>query len=38
MRMPLDKVGVPKRKIISTTGAVLNNIYQSAELIYGAIT
>lgn len=32
MLMLLDKVGVPKGKIISTTGAVLNRIYQSEEL------
>ena len=29
--MLLDKVGVPKGKIISTTGGVLNKICQSKE-------
>lgn len=31
MLMLLNKVGVPKGKIISTTGAVLNSIYQNTE-------
>jgi hypothetical protein len=31
MKMLLDKVGVPKGKIISTTGGVLTKIYQSEE-------
>jgi len=31
MLMLLNKVGVPKGKIISTTGAVLNRIYQGTE-------
>jgi len=34
MLMLLDKIGVPKGKIISTTGEVLNKIFQSEELIY----
>lgn len=33
MKMLLDKVGVPKGKVISTTGAVLNKIYQNEEMI-----
>lgn len=31
MRMLLDYVGVPKGKIISTTGGVLSKIYQSTN-------
>ncbi len=31
MLMLLDKVGVPKGKIISTTGGVLSKIYQGVE-------
>ena len=31
MGMLLDKVGVPKGKVISTTGAVLSKIYQNKE-------
>ncbi|KAF2512114.1 hypothetical protein EYY60_07650 [Flavobacterium zhairuonense] len=31
MRMLLDKVGVPKGKIISTTGAVLNKILLESQ-------
>jgi len=34
MLMLLNRVGVPKGKIISTTGAVLNMIYQREDLIY----
>jgi hypothetical protein len=32
MLMLLDKVGVPKGKIISTTGGELSKIYQSEQL------
>ncbi len=31
MKMLLDKVGVPKGKVISTTGEVLNKIYQNEK-------
>jgi hypothetical protein len=34
MLMLLDKVGVPKGKVISTTGGVLSRIYKNEELIY----
>jgi hypothetical protein len=34
MLMLLDKVGVPKGKIISTTGGVLSKIYQKEKIIY----
>jgi len=32
MLMLLDKVGVPKGKIISTTGGVLSKIYQTEKV------
>jgi len=34
MLMLLDRIGVPKGKIISTNGAVLSKIYQDKNLIY----
>ncbi|SDX59833.1 hypothetical protein SAMN05444338_11260 [Flavobacterium degerlachei] len=34
MLMLLDKIGVPKGKVISTTGGVLSKIYQKEKIIY----